>query len=160
MFDDLDKVDADVVPLQSYLQSCTPNLVEGLLEVYEDMVEVLLVLEILLTKDSQTEDLLCGAPFCSEACLFFRNDNPHLQLQSVQYDLQHDFAWVAAEADRSGVLTLLQVTFLGKCYDWGLGPWGRPFSCLPNLVADCRESGDYILSTCLDQFCWDVVDSS
>ena len=41
-----------------------------------------------------------------------------------------------------------------------LGPWGWPFSCLPNPVADCRESDDYILSTCLDQFCWDVVDSS
>ena len=26
---------------------------------------------------------------------------------------------------------------------------GWPFSCLPNLIADCRESGDYILSTCL-----------
>ena len=30
-------------------QSCMPNPVEGLLEVYEDMVEVLLVLEIFLT---------------------------------------------------------------------------------------------------------------
>ena len=29
-----------------------PNPVEGLLEFYEDMVEVLLVLEILLTEDS------------------------------------------------------------------------------------------------------------
>ena len=29
-----------------------PNPVEGLLEVYEDMVEVLLVLEIFLTEDS------------------------------------------------------------------------------------------------------------
>ena len=29
-----------------------PNLVEGLLEVYEDMVEVLLVLEIFLAEDS------------------------------------------------------------------------------------------------------------
>ena len=28
------------------------NLVEGLLEVYEDMVEVVLVLEIFLTEDS------------------------------------------------------------------------------------------------------------
>ena len=27
-----------------------------------------------------------------------------------------------------------------------------------NFVTDCRESGDYILSTCLDQFCLDVVD--
>ena len=30
-------------------QSCMPNPVEGLLKVYEDMVEVLLVLEIFLT---------------------------------------------------------------------------------------------------------------
>ena len=49
--------------------SCMPNPVEGLLEVYEDMVEVLLVLEIFLTEDSQVEDLLCGAPSCSETCL-------------------------------------------------------------------------------------------
>ena len=68
-------------------------------------------------------------------------------------------AWVTNEAYCSVVLALLQVAFLGKCDDQGLGLWGWPFSCLPNLVADCRESGDYILSTCLDQFCWDVVDS-
>ena len=36
----------------------------------------------------------------------------------------------------------------------------RPFSSMPDLIADCRESGDYIPSTCLDQFCWDVFDSS
>ena len=42
-------------------QSCMPNPVEGLLEVYEDMVEVLLMLEIFLTVDSQVQDLLCGA---------------------------------------------------------------------------------------------------
>ena len=33
-------------------------------------------------------------------------------LQSFQYDLQHDFAWVADEADRLVVLALLQVTFV------------------------------------------------
>ena len=33
-------------------QSCMHNPVEGLLEVYEDMVEVLLMLEIFLTEDS------------------------------------------------------------------------------------------------------------
>ena len=52
VFDDLDKVGADVVLLHGCLQSCVPNLVEGLLEVYEDMVEVLLVLKIFLTEDS------------------------------------------------------------------------------------------------------------
>ena len=104
-----------------------PYPVEGHLEVYEDMVEALLVLEMFLTKDSQVEDLLCGAPFCSEACLFFllksvlliscvfwiifqnagsqlcfrfffSNDILRLWLQSVKYGLQHDFAWVACEA--------------------------------------------------------------
>ena len=80
--------------------------------------------------------------------------------QSVQYDLQRDFAWMANEADPSVVLALLQVAFRGKCNDQGLGQQGWSFSSLPDLIADCRESGDYVLSTCLDQFCWDVVDSS
>ena len=44
MFDDSDKVDADVV----LVHGCP----EGLLEIYEDMVEVLLVLEIFLREDS------------------------------------------------------------------------------------------------------------
>ena len=48
-FDDSDKVGADVVLLHGCPQSCMLNPVEGLLEVYEDMVEVLLVLEIFLT---------------------------------------------------------------------------------------------------------------
>ena len=51
--------------------TCMPNPVEGLLEVYGDIVEVLLVLEIFLMEASQVEDLLCGAPSCYEACLFF-----------------------------------------------------------------------------------------
>ena len=36
---------------------------------------------------------------------------------NLQNDLQHDFDWVADEADRSVVLALLQVAFLGKCDD-------------------------------------------
>ena len=43
-----------------------------------------------------------------------------MQLLSVRYGLQHDFAWVANEADRSVVLALLQIGFLGKCDDQGL----------------------------------------
>ena len=51
VFDDTDKVGADVV-LHGCPQSCMPNPVKGLLAVCEDMVEVLLVLVIFLTKDS------------------------------------------------------------------------------------------------------------
>ena len=71
VFDDSDMVGADVVLLHDCPQSCMPNPVEGLLEVYEDMVEVLWVLEIFLTEDSYVEDLLCGALSCCETCLFF-----------------------------------------------------------------------------------------
>ena len=49
MFDGTNKVGADVILLHSCPQSCMPNLFEGLLEVYEDMVEALL--EIFLTED-------------------------------------------------------------------------------------------------------------
>ena len=45
-------------------------------------------------------------PACSAAMI--------LWLQFVQCDLQHDFALVADEADRSVVLALLQVAFLGE----------------------------------------------
>ena len=49
VFDDSDKVGADVVLLRGCPQSCMSNSIEGLLEVYGDMVEVLLVLAIFLT---------------------------------------------------------------------------------------------------------------
>ena len=46
VFDDSEKVGADVVPIHSCRQSCMPKPVECLLEVYEDMVDVLLVPKI------------------------------------------------------------------------------------------------------------------
>ena len=49
VFDDLDKVCADVVLIRGCPQSCMPNPIEGLLEVCEDMVEVSLALDIFLT---------------------------------------------------------------------------------------------------------------
>ena len=52
VFDNSDKVGADVVLLHGCPQSCTPNPVEDLFEVNEDMVEVLLVLEIFLTQNA------------------------------------------------------------------------------------------------------------
>ena len=51
-FDYSDKVGADVVLLRGCPQSCMSNPVEGLLEVDENLVEVLLVLEIFLMEDS------------------------------------------------------------------------------------------------------------
>ena len=52
VFDDLGEVGADIVPLHGCIKSCMTNPFEGLFEVYEDMVEVLVVLEIFLLEDS------------------------------------------------------------------------------------------------------------
>ena len=52
VFNDSGKVGADVILLHGCTQSGMPNLVERLIEVYEDMVEVLLVLEIFHKEDS------------------------------------------------------------------------------------------------------------
>ena len=145
IFNDLDKVCADVVLLHGCPQSCMPNPVEGLLEVYEDIIEVLPVLEIFLTEDSQVEDLLCGTPSCSEPACSSAMIFSACGFNLYQYDIQHDFAWMTDETYCSVVQALLQVAFHGKCDDQGLGPWGWPFSWLPDLFADCRESFDYIL---------------
>ena len=138
MFGDSDKIGIDVVPLHGRPHSCMPNPVEDRLEVYEDIVEVLLVLEMFLEQDSSVEDLLCSAPSCCEACLFFSDDPLCLRLQYVRCDPQHDFALIGAEADRLVVLALLQVACLRKCDEQGLGLWGWPFFCLPDLC--CRLS--------------------
>ena len=75
VFDDLDKVGADVVLLHGCPQSCMPNPVEGLLEVYEDMVEVLQVLEIFSQRMRRLK--ICSVvllpapkPACSSAMIF------------------------------------------------------------------------------------------
>ena len=63
-----------------------PNSVERLLEVYEDMVKVLLVLQVFISEYSKIENVLSCAPSCCEACLFFFDDLLSLWLQSIQED--------------------------------------------------------------------------
>ena len=51
-----------------------PYLIKGLLEIYEDMIQSLLMLKVFLAKDSKVEDLFTGAPLrrkpaCSSAMI-------------------------------------------------------------------------------------------
>ena len=57
--------------------------VKDILEVYEDMVEILLMLQVFLAEDPEIEYLFCGAPSGSETCLLFCNDLFCLWLESV-----------------------------------------------------------------------------
>ena len=65
---------------------------QGFFEIDEDMVQILLVLEVLFTQDSEVEDLFCGASSGSEPSLFFSNYFFSLGVKPVQDDFQHDFA--------------------------------------------------------------------
>ena len=72
-----------------------PYSVKGFFDINEDMLQILLVLEVLSTQDSEVEDLFCGASSGSVPSLFFSNYFFSLgvkPIQSIQYNFQHDFA--------------------------------------------------------------------
>ena len=61
--------------------------VKGFFEIDEDMVQILLVLEVLFTQDSEVEDLFCVA----SSGLFFSNYFFSLGFKPIQDNFQHDF---------------------------------------------------------------------
>ena len=69
-----------------------PYPVKGFLENYEDMAQILLMLEVLFTKDFEAKYLFCGASCGSEPSLLFSNYLFGLRFKLVQDDFQHDFA--------------------------------------------------------------------
>ena len=68
------------------------TLSKAFLEIDEDMVQILLVLEVLFTQDSEVEDLFCSASSSSEPSLFFSNYFFSLGFKPIQDNFQHDFA--------------------------------------------------------------------
>ena len=50
-----------------------PYPVQGFLETNEDMLQILLMLEVLFTQDSEVKDLFCDASSGSEPNMFFSN---------------------------------------------------------------------------------------
>ena len=75
--------------------------------IYEDMVQILLMLKIFFTQDSEVEDLFCGASPSSEPSLFFSNNFFSLGFEPVQDYSQHDFTWMTDEANGSVILAEL-----------------------------------------------------
>ena len=82
-----------------------PHSVRCFLEVNNDMIEIVLVLHVLFTKDSRVEFFLCNNVSFSKAGLHFSDDVLRLWHKLVKDDLQHDFASTADEADCPVVLT-------------------------------------------------------
>ena len=69
-----DQVGVDVIQPHGGPECCVPHPVERFFLIHEDMVQVLMVLQFVLTQDPKVEDLLrCAAPR-SKATLFLGDD--------------------------------------------------------------------------------------
>ena len=75
--------DTGVDVVVAHKASCDTLSKAFLKSMLEDMVEILLMLQVFLTKDPEIEYLFCGAPSGSETCLLFCNDLFCLWLESV-----------------------------------------------------------------------------
>ena len=80
-----------------------PYSVKCFFEINEDMVQILLMLKVLLTQESNVEDLFCGASSGSDQSNYLFG----LEFKPIQDNFQHDFARVTDEADGSVVLAEL-----------------------------------------------------
>ena len=76
-------------------QACIPDSVKLLLEVYEVVEQIALVLKVRLFDDSAIEDLFYHAPAWSKTCLFFCQQFLSLGLESDEDNLEHDLAGMA-----------------------------------------------------------------
>ena len=116
--------------------------VKCIFEIYEDMVQILLILKVLFTLDSEVENLFCDASPSSEPSLFFSNNLSSFGFAYIQDDFQHDFTWMTDEADGSVVLAELKVSLLREFNNQLLSLFSRicdksllkPLSWSPHLL--------------------------
>ena len=76
-------------------QAFVPDFVKRLLEVYEVVEQIALVLKLLLYNDSTIKDLFYCASATSKTCLFFCQQFLSLGLESVGDNSEHNLAGMA-----------------------------------------------------------------
>lgn len=101
--DCFDKFLAHVEFLHCSPECLVPYSVEGFLKIYKDMVQVLLVLFVFFTQNTEVENLFRSASSPAEPCLFLSDDLFCLGSESVQEHYKHYFACMTYEANCSVV---------------------------------------------------------
>ena len=76
-------------------QDCMSDSVKRLLEVYEVVEEIVIVLWMLRYKDSAFENLFYCSPAWTKSCLFFCQQFLSLGFESFEYNSEHDLAGMA-----------------------------------------------------------------
>ena len=69
--------------------------------IFEDNVQILLMLKAIFKQGSKIEDQLRGAFLSSEPKLLFSNNLFSLGFEPFQHDLQHDFSWLTMTDEAS-----------------------------------------------------------
>ena len=88
-----------------------PCPVKGLLEIYEDITEIILMLHVMLVEKLKVKYLLCSARSWFNSSLIFSNNLFSLILESVYEDLHNNLVRLSGSVE----LTQKQVSFLEKC---------------------------------------------
>ena len=94
--------------------ACHTIYVECFSEIYEEMVQILLILKLLFTQDSEVEDVFCGASPGSEPSMFFSNNPFSLGFEPVQDDFQCTFTWLYVTDEADGSLVVVRVRALSQ----------------------------------------------
>ena len=79
--------------------------------------------------------------------------------EPVQDDFQHHFTSMTDKANGSVILAKLYVLLFRECNNQRLSPWGRPFSCFPDLDTDLCQNINHGFHACLNKFCWNIINS-
>ena len=130
--------------------------VERLLEVHNAHIDWLLVFACLVHQYFEIRDLISSPPSLSESRLFMCSLHFGLHSDPFQYDPKKDLACMGDKNNCSVICALFKITLLGKWDECGERPFLWPLS-FPDRHTYSVHSVQYRLSSCFEQYCWDLI---
>jgi len=145
----------------SHLYHSHPELimedwVECLLEVHKAYIKRLLVCKPYASV-SEIRDLVSCPISLSKSCLFVCNFCFGLHSDPFQYDPKKDLACVWDKSNCSVICTLFKITFPEKWEKCGERPFLWPLTSFPDHHTYSVHYVQCCLSSCFEQFCWDLI---
>jgi len=80
-----------------------------------------------------------------------------LHSDPFQYDPKKDLTCMSDKSSCCVICALFKITFLGKWDERGERPFLWPLISFPDRHTYCVHSVQYCLSSCFEQFCWDLI---
>ena len=118
------------------------------------------MLACLVHQYSEIRDLISCLPALSESRLFICKFRFGLHSDPLQYDPKEDLAGLGDKSNRSVICTLFKIAFLGKWDERGERPFLWPLTSIPDRHTYSVHSVQYRISSCCEQFRWDLIMTS